>query len=557
MFWQVLHGLRKTVTQAGIQEAVERMKIAIMSTMPPNTYSGGRYDAWTMAEGLAARENTVWFITNNHPIFYDDFKEYEGHDQIRLVITADFQVDIYEDELDYVVLVPNQDKTDYFYLMCRNFARKKKAKLVLRNFESPNWFNQYSPVHRDEKMWEFWKDTCNDGCLVLSNSKESMKYAKEYYTEYPQYTRFDYWYPAINSKAADKVCAEKEKRIISFVRFADKHKGGEDIIDIAGEYLAGYTLVFVVGNGQWNAMYDYKLEFLSKKYDFQYEIRRRLSDEEKFKEIKKARFMLFPSYFEGYGYPPVEAQYCNTICIAYDLPVLRETNKEGVIYCERGNILAMQEALKAAVENYEEKELKTQIRELGDFNLRADAICDVLKKYLQDDYRNPKAPYLRIVKPVLPETKRKISMIHQLKRIYPRFVRRCKEGMHVVYNKALAVKRVVWLRKMPIHLGENFYDRITGRLYMKGWYLAWREIDRVQIENSHGTIIGYAVYGQKRSDVYEKYPQYGTMLLGWEYDGTVDAADMGEFVRVRIVCSDGKLSWGDFLPEVREGMDQR
>lgn len=79
-----------------------------------------------MAEGLAAKGNTVYFITNHQPIFYDDFKEYEAHLAIRLIITADFDVEIEENELDYVVLIPNQDKTNYFYAMCRNFAKRKK-----------------------------------------------------------------------------------------------------------------------------------------------------------------------------------------------------------------------------------------------------------------------------------------------------------------------------------------------------------------------------------------------------------------------------------------------
>lgn len=150
-------------------------------------------------------------------------------------------------------------------------------------------------------------------------------------------------------------------------------------------------MVFVVGNGQVNPMYERKLEFLSDKYGFQYEIKLRLSDEEKFKEIKRARFMLFPSYFEGYGYPPVEAQYCNTLCIAYDLPVLRETSGDGIIYCERGNIYAMREALQEAIENYEYKDLKHNVLELGDFGIRADRIQETLEKYLTDDYRNPRA----------------------------------------------------------------------------------------------------------------------------------------------------------------------
>ncbi len=375
------------------------MKIAIMSTMPPNTYSGGRYHAWIMGECLADRGNDVYFITNNPPIFYDDFKEYPNHHKIQLCLTKDFKVKIDKKDLDYVILVPNQDKFDYFYVMCRNFALKMNARLVLINFESANWFNAYSPVRRDENMWKFWKDTCVDGCLVLSSAKESMKYAREFYVDNLQYTRFDYWCPAINSRVADKIDVEKEKRIISFVRFQDRHKGGEDILGLFGEYLRGYTMVFVVGNGQIDSFYENKLEELAEQYGFTYEIKPRLSDEEKFREIKKAQIMLFPSYFEGYGYPPIEAQYCDTLCIAYDLPVLREISGDGLIYCERGSIDAMRDALKNVIEHYEERDLKSNVIEYGDFSIRAERIHTLLESYLEDDYRNPGARYLKVVKP--------------------------------------------------------------------------------------------------------------------------------------------------------------
>lgn len=84
---------------------------------------------------------------------------------------------------------------------------------------------------------------------------------------------------------------------------------------------------------------------------------------------------------------------------------------------------------------------------------------------------------------------------------------------------------------------------------MKGWYLTWREIDRVEIENSSGKSLGYAVFGQSRKDIYEKYPQYGTMALGWEFEGTVGADDLDEFIRVKIMCSDGKIVCADFVIE--------
>lgn len=62
------------------------------------------------------------------------------------------------------------------------------------------------------------------------------------------------------------------------------------------------------------------------------EVLRLISDVDKFRQFKRARLMLFPSLFEGFGLPPVEAQYCDLPCIAFDLPVLREVSGEGLTY---------------------------------------------------------------------------------------------------------------------------------------------------------------------------------------------------------------------------------
>lgn len=545
------------------------MKIAIMSTMPPDTYSGGRYCAWVMGECLADKGNDVYFITNNTPIFYDDFKEYPNHYKIRLCLTNDFDIQIEEETLDYVILIPNQDKDDYFYVMCRNFALKKHAKLVLENFESANWFNKYSPVPRDESMWKFWRDACKDGCLVLSFAEEAMKYAREFYIDNPKYTRFDHWAPAINSRVADRIVVEKEKRIISFVRFQDKHKGGGDIFDLFGEYLQGYTLVFVVGNGKVDRFYENKLEFLADKYGFTYEIKTKLSDEEKFREIKKAQIMLFPSYFEGYGYPPVEAQYCNTVCIAYDLPILREISGDGLIYCERGNVDALKNALKKAIDQYEYKDLRSNIIEYGDFSIRANRINEILEKYLEDDYRDPGAHYLKVVKPerlkpqkVKPENKKlpekKAKAKHKGNTITPRVIvqdikyviGRCIHKCYSVYNRIrFAVKRILFLRALQIHLGTIEYDEGTGRLYLRGWYWVWRGVDKISVLNGSGDMLGIARFGLKRPDIYDKFPKYETMDLGFEFDEIVQKEDMDGILRVQIKCMDGKVTWADFQME--------
>jgi len=77
--------------------------------------------------------------------------------------------------------------------------------------------------------------------------------------------------------------------------------------------------------------------------------------------------MLFLSYFEGFGYPPVEAQYCNVPCIVYDLPVLREVSNDGLIYVKPGDTRQLQNEIKKVIISKKKYKLKDNIRDAASF----------------------------------------------------------------------------------------------------------------------------------------------------------------------------------------------
>lgn len=371
------------------------MKIAIVASMPKSVYSGGRYCAWILAEALAMMENQVFFITDNIPLFYDDFKEYKNHKQIQLIDYQNYDISLKDvKKLDYTIFIPSLSKRSLMDRLSLNLAVKKDAKLAFINFETPNWFNLYSPVKRDEKFYRGPKKICRYGCLILSIAEESEKYAKLFYDQYQDRTYFEAWPPPINTIVADQVQTEKENQVITMVRFSDEHKGGRDLIDSLGECLAGWKVVIVAGNGEVDQKYIKELEQGRIKYGYDYQILKQLSDYDKFKEIKKSKILLFPSYFEGYGYPPIEAQYCNTACVAYDLPVLREISGDNLIYCRYGDVEDFKKKIEEAV-SLPEKEYRSQIEEKADVRIAAERIQDILTKYAKEDWRNKRLYFIR------------------------------------------------------------------------------------------------------------------------------------------------------------------
>ena len=374
-----------------------KIKAAVIATMPANSYSGGRTHAWNIAESLAHYGNEVYFIAENRPVFSSAVMHGSGSSEVRFIKTNDFMPEIEGcDTLDYVIIAPHRSRDESWYFKARAFAVRMNAKIILINYESGNWVNKYLGNQLPDELWRPWRNVCNDGCMVLSSDMESMSYAKQYYLNNPEYTVFDYWYPTVNTTAADDVPDEvKQNQFIAFIRLNDKYKGSYDILEMISEAWRGYKLVLVYGSGTEDELYKQyveRLDKITKKYGVEYEIKSRLTDKEKFTEIKKSKYLLFPSYFEGYGTPPVEAQYCNTLCFAYDLPVLRETAGNGIVFCKYGDALDM----KAKIEEHllcstDTFDYKQSVYDYANFEVCAEKLNKLFRSYLDKDWRDPKA----------------------------------------------------------------------------------------------------------------------------------------------------------------------
>ena len=322
------------------------MRVAVCAVNSASGYSGGRYHAWMMTEALASRGHQVTVWTNNVPAFLEDFSSFPGHPSIELHRSPDFRHPP-TGPFDVVVLIPHRGEHSFFPKVLL-LARRHRARLVLLNFETPNWFNELSPEPKDASLWSLWVEASRVADLILSLAAESTRYARDFYTDTPSWTLFRHCYPGINSLAADEVGPGlRERQIICITRFVqgERHKGGRDLLNAVGPGMACYKLAILIGTGTADPDFKESLVKRAKQFGITVRFLHRLSDREKFWEIKRSALMLFLSYFEGFGYPPVEALYCGVPCIAYDLPVLREVSGEGLIYVAPGDVTALQDAI--------------------------------------------------------------------------------------------------------------------------------------------------------------------------------------------------------------------
>ena len=361
------------------------MKIAVFATCPPGTFSGGRYHALMIAYVLAKRGHEAYFITNNDPVFNEDLKITSPENPVNIVVTDSNFEALPTGTFDAVFVAPQMPRQPQFYKAAVRFARDAEAALFLINYESANWFNAFSPVKRPVSKWQEWEYIAKQGACIVSSTHVSDRYAREFYTDLPPNSDFAVWQPAINSAACHAVPnTGRDKLVVLFSRPTDKHKGGGDIKDLIGPELSGYTLGIVIGNPK-NSQ-DFLNELKQKADTFGVAIQPffGISDLQKFALLKRSAAIVFPSYFEGYGYPPMEALAADCPCIAYDLPVLKENCGDLIRYAPTGDVAALRDKLVEALDaEPPQTSLDPRVIELTDVENRGEALEVLINDYLK------------------------------------------------------------------------------------------------------------------------------------------------------------------------------
>jgi glycosyltransferase involved in cell wall biosynthesis len=281
-------------------------------------YSGGRYHLYQEAYALAKAGVNVWMISNNVPVYVNDFPKLA-----HFRISDGWQIPA-GIKFSLVVGTPSNCGE-----RARSLAATHQAKLVLVSLETPNFIREYRKgTDSTEEYWADFKAVLPLADLVLASAKLPAKYLKDW-VKIPE-DRIAIMPPAINEYALKKVGKIKKTNTLVFISRIVEHKHLDKLlIAIARlqKQMADPPILDIIGQGSSE-----KVQKLLKETGVQGRFFSNVSDIAKFQLIGRAKALITCTSYEGFGMSPIEGMISNIPVLCSDLPIFHETIGERVIY---------------------------------------------------------------------------------------------------------------------------------------------------------------------------------------------------------------------------------
>lgn len=233
------------------------------------------------------------------------------------------------EDIDFLIGYHREDT-----IMVSKLAKKYEKPSATFVFETPQWMESrlkgrwnHEYRGRFKKSWLLTKESLKiiDIIFPISNltKEENQKWINRV-IESPIYPGFD-------KDIIDKVHVKKRNQLIYIGRL-NAYKNIDILLEAVSRISTAPKLI-ICGDGEERT----NLINLAKKLNVNCEFKYEIPGKTKWEEIKRSLFMVFPTSFEGFGMPPMEALYCGIPCICSDIPILREVYKDKVEYFEDGN----------------------------------------------------------------------------------------------------------------------------------------------------------------------------------------------------------------------------
>ena len=331
------------------------MTIIFLINIDKIELGGGDYSVYKYGEYLARRGNSIYMFWVTNPNFYmrqskDSNLYIEKRFKISRIFRGSTRIDSFIEKIYDLYkldsfIEKNKEKIDYIVgyqtktaIKAQKYRRKYNIKTVNFIFETPEWLkrqwgNEWLEKWKNDQIrqtWNKFKKALDQTDVIFPISI----IAKNQVESWLGRSIADPIYPGIDINDIENInpYIQKKSQIIYIGRLR-QHKNVNEIIR-ALSMIKSKPKLIICGDGPDK----YDLMTLARKLNVFCDFRGIITDYEKWTLISESKFMVFPSSFEGFGMPPLEALACGIPCICTDIPILREGYQDKVEYFVEHNI---------------------------------------------------------------------------------------------------------------------------------------------------------------------------------------------------------------------------
>lgn len=327
------------------------------------TIGGGDYAQFKFAEYLAKRGHDVTVFAVNKYSFIHSLKIKNLDMKFRrnfprIIKGTGLLNKLWGIIYSFFVVEPfisrNSKNIDYIIGYLRESAIKavklgKKYQIKTANFifENPVWMKkqlgdrflrEYTGKFRESwnKTGEAYKETD----ILIPNSNLTRKECSSWLDRKIS----EPVYPGVGSINLQQKIIEQDQ--IIYLGRLNEYKNINEIIEVL-HLIENPPKLVIIGKGEEKN----RIMQLAEELGVECEFRGELNDEDKWLEIRKSKFMVFPSSFEGFGMPPAESLMCGKPCICSDIPIFREVYKDKVEYFKEHNLNELAQKMEFLLDN--------------------------------------------------------------------------------------------------------------------------------------------------------------------------------------------------------------
>lgn len=303
--------MQSTIQREGEYDP-QKYNLGIFMDGVANYVSGGRYHTWLFANALADIFNTT-IITSFDPRVYSQSL---CNPKLKVLVDPNYALGWRKNPFNILLGAPVHGG-----IAAYKYGKKWGIPFYLMMLEPPNFTKKYrSGADTTEEYWATYKKCLAEAKRTIFSCKTTAEYGKKWGLNPGKIAVI---YAPLNQQACQQAPDQKEANEIVWISRNIGFKRPGDALAIAQRY--GLKINFITSRAS-------NLQTLAQQKGIQANVHIRINDVEKFKIIKRCKFMVHPSLFEGFGMPPGEALLCKRPCIVYDYPTFREIYTDKLEY---------------------------------------------------------------------------------------------------------------------------------------------------------------------------------------------------------------------------------